>query len=475
MTEIDRKLQDEIVLTVYCGPQPPYKKDGADFPDRITEEQYTLLKNCGMNLVFGHEDIMNKDTESYAFRALDIAQKVGIGYLVKDDFTLRYCGLGKKYKDFRAMTEEERKELDDGFRKSLMRYKDHPAFASVVAADEPGSDMFPGIARAKKVFDEVCPGKIFWVGLYPYYISAAQYQFSWECMDWKGDEIYAPYVKPNILRYEPYLDNYIKTVDNDILCYDAYPFMENGEVKHNVHMILYELQQAYSKAAIDNGKKFWLALQNGGGWCSDERIRITSLGEVALGVSLALAYGAKGMLLYTGCFPNCCWTSKTEHSGVIDLYGNITEQYPLFQYVFMQVKAIQKYIVHASLKGYIVSGEYFGMLPSDEVIERQNAPETIFRGKFPEYANMEINEYKELKKVEASSQAMVSCFDNAGESVFLVVNNSPFVAMDVKLTFDGEYEFEYIVKTVAKTAVTKTLEIYGIPAGENVLVRIIKK
>ena len=41
--DVNKKLQDEIVITTYCGPQPPCNVDGVDYPDRVILEQYKLL------------------------------------------------------------------------------------------------------------------------------------------------------------------------------------------------------------------------------------------------------------------------------------------------------------------------------------------------------------------------------------------------------------------------------------------------
>ncbi|MBR1968700.1 MAG: hypothetical protein IKA11_04830 [Clostridia bacterium] len=474
--DVNKLLNDEIVISTYCGPQPAFELDGISYPDRITEEQYRLLKNSGVNLVFGHEDLMSTENEHLAFRALDIAEKVGIAYMVRDKITLEYAGLGDKYKDFRKMSEEEKLDLDRRFIESLNKYKDKKAFAGIVFIDEPGSDMFDGISRGKKVFESVCPGKIFYVNLFPYYITSKQYQFGWENLDEPTDPLYAPYVRENIYRYERYYNLYKEKVNSEVISYDAYPYASLGAARNSVHRILWEQQQMFSKDARENGKKFWQFLQCGGRWCYDKNIRVTSMGEVQHQISLALAYGAKGLQLYTGCFPNCCIKSPIEHSGIIDRFGNITEQYPLFQYAFMQVKAIQKYLVNATLKGMMVSDKnYFGLLPDKSVIEKITAGETIFNGELPEYENIEIKEYKELKKVTASSQCLVSCFDNGGESVYLLVNNSPYVAADVCLTFDGDYEYEFVKGTIVDRAEGKDLNIYALPAGENVLIRIVDK
>ena len=84
MNYVEQIFNDEIVISVYCGPQPAYERGGIIYPDRICEEQFRLLKSCGINVVYGHEDMMNSPTENKAFEAMDICQKLGMGYMVKD-------------------------------------------------------------------------------------------------------------------------------------------------------------------------------------------------------------------------------------------------------------------------------------------------------------------------------------------------------------------------------------------------------
>ncbi len=481
--DVNKKLQDEIVITTYCGPQPPCNVDGVDYPDRVTLEQYKLLKDNGLNMVFGHEDLMNSPCEHLAFRALDICQELGLAYMVRDKITEEYFSLGTRHKDFRKLTEEEKLDLDNRFIESLNRYKDHPAFAGIVFVDEPGSDMFEGIRRGRDVFERVCPGKIFYCNLFPMYVTARQYQLGWEKIEQELDPTYSIWLdekekryRPNIERFKHHFEKFLDKVDAKVASYDVYPYAYLEERVHNgIHIALWQQQQYVTKRCRELDKDFWQFLQCGGGWCNDPRIRITSFGEVQHQVSLALAYGAKGLQLYTGCFPNCCIKSPLEHSGIIDKNGNITEQYPFFQYAFMQVKAIQKYLVHATLKGMVTSGEYFGLLPERNVIDKVEWNDTIYVGVLPKESNIEIDEYKELKGVSATSQCLVSCFDNDGESVFLIVNNSPYAAADVTLKFDGNYQYEYIKSTVSYKATGSELKICALPAGENVLVRIVGK
>ncbi len=272
----------------------------------------------------------------------------------------------------------------------------------------------------------------------------------------------------------------MKIVDPKFVSFDAYPFVGRKEAENAVHRSLWDMTQYVAYVCAQQGRDYWHVLQCGGRWCNDYNTRITTMGDVNLQVSVALAYGAKTLQLYPGCFPNCC-IGGIEHSSLIDEYGNITEQYPLFQYAFMQVKAIQKYLVHGKLKGMIVSrSPYFGLLPSEEKIKEvesrdANGEMEIFYGNLCADGNMQVSEYKHLKKVESTSQCIVSCFENEKETVYFLFNNSPYVAADVTLTFDDTYIYEHTQRTVTDISNGETLTIHALPAGENVLIRIVGK
>lgn len=472
----EKLFNDEIVVSTYCSPQVPKTYNGVNYPDRIKKEQYELLKKCGVNLCYGQSEKMNTDTEKYAFRALKLCGEVGIKYLVKDDISLEYLGLGDKRRDFRSLSEEEKQALDARFEKSIKRYKDKKAFAGIIFCDEPGSAMFEGIKRGKAVFERLCPDKVCLINLFPYYITDRQYDFGWEYnIPDAPDPLYAPFVRTNMERYKTYFERYAETVNTNVVSYDAYPFCSLGPAKNAVHNILYEQQQYISKYCRDNGKDFWQFLQNGGGWGENENVRVTTFGDVNLQVSLALCYGAKGLQLYTGCFPNDCLIDNVEHSGVIDRFGNITEQYPMFQYAFMQVRAIQKYLVYATLKGIMKSGkDYFGLLPDEKTIAEMQDGDTVFVGDLPKEGNIEISEYASLKSVKATSQCLVGCFDDHGTETYLLVNNSPFVAADATLVFDKNVTVTYIKGTIEKQQTGTEIKFNALPAGENVLVRVEK-
>ena len=93
-----------------------------------------------------------------------------------------------------------------------------------------------------------------------------------------------------------------------------------------------------------------------------------------------------------------------------------------------------------------------------------------YKGKFPPYANYERKEYKELVKVESKYQVLVSCFENNGKRVFMVVNTSPVIATRVRLVFDKVYDYEKIIGANSETGNSEFVEEISLPAGENFVV-----
>ena len=98
----------------------------------------------------------------------------------------------------------------------------------------------------------------------------------------------------------------------------------------------------------------------------------------------------------------------------------------------------------------------------------------ILKNTLEEY-NIETNSYKELVKVDATSQVIVSCFEGECGREFLIVNNSIVTATTFTLTFDKEYDIEYIRNKRKNFRRGNQVTIQALPAGENVLLHLYKK
>lgn len=482
-----QELNNEYIVSVYCGPQPPIEIDGVLYPDRIKEEQFLLLKDLGVNLSYGQCDIMNSPTELYAFKALEICDKVGMGYLVKDQISREYCSLGKefkgyKYKDYRTLTEAEKIDLDERFRQSILRYSNYKSFKGIIFVDEPGTEMFDGIQRAYSVFKSVYPDKVFLVNLYPYNTNSRDFQFAvWqddgkaelrEELQFKVDKTRSNYdgfyVHNIIKKYKIYLDEFFSKVKTSIFSWDLYPFRDWYGYNTLVMRGLYEIPLIAKEFCEKYDLKYWMFLQCGGLW--DAHAKVTTFADVQLSVSLAMALGAKGIQLYTGCFPNDCLPKKTERSGVIDEFGRTTNQYDFYRYAIRQLKAVEKYIISANLTGVIMSGEYYDRTPSVEKLKELDVTD-IYKGKFPIYGDYEnTTPYKEIVEVIADYQVLVSCFEKDGKSLYMIVNTSPVVFTSTTINFNSNYNVKLIQAGETMCLESNHIDIRNLPAGENVLV-----
>ena len=111
-----KKIFDKFIVAMFCSPQPPAEKNGRKFPNKITLEQYLRAKELGFTTVYGHNEIVNTDTEKYAFEALELAEKAGLDYLVKDSIAEEYISLGNRgYRPFSLLSEREKRKLDERF------------------------------------------------------------------------------------------------------------------------------------------------------------------------------------------------------------------------------------------------------------------------------------------------------------------------------------------------------------------------
>src|SRR6056297_3570488 len=138
----------DFMIGAWISPIPG-DYDHLDNPDFINEKQYQYIAEAGLNAIYGLYETVDKN-EADVFRALDMAQKADIYYLVRDRKVLE-C----------KNSSEMKKRLD--------RFMNHPASMGVLAVDEPGYDLFQNISRAKELFKSIYPDKFFYVNMLPLY------------------------------------------------------------------------------------------------------------------------------------------------------------------------------------------------------------------------------------------------------------------------------------------------------------------
>lgn len=461
-------------IGAYCSPQPADSRGDIEYPSKITLEQYKRLADLGVTVVYGHAEAIGRFTEPYVFEALRLCEQVGIQYLVRDLIAEEYVSLGfREYKDWRKLTPAERQDLDERFKKSILRYKDYPAFAGISFYDEPGLDSFEGIAAAKKVFKSVCPDKLFYVNMLPDNCASAILQYG-ACQIGvpESDDPNLAVPLGNESRYHYFLKKYMDTVSPDLYSYDSYPFVSLGGHESIIVIAMYELLQQCAWAEREYGVPFWPFLQVGGMWENSLDTRVTDYAEMCLYANIALAYGAKGLQLFPTCYPNDWLSDRVARAGVIDKFGNETEHYHYLKVIFRQVKACGDLLVRAQPKASVVCGKYEGLLPPEEELQKIPWNEAIFRGRLPQQNSNFVQSWRELVSAEATSQFFIGCFEYEGRSLFYAVNNSITAAANLKLKFSAAHEYTVIRGGIEETLSGDTLFFQRVAAGDGILILI---
>ena len=475
-----RLKEKQIPIGAYCSPQPAFEKDGVQYPSMINVKTYKYLADLGINLVYGHNEILgrSKEDDKNVFEALDCCEQVGIYYLVNDFHFIEYTSIGfDEYPDWRTLSKEKKKDLDERFRQSLRRVKDKKAFAGIFFIDEPGMDSFEGMGAAKRVFDEECPGKMFNVNLFPCEANPWQYHFGWvkegaEKIEITDGAIYNPQNNNDHSdRYKYYLEKYFEQVKPNFYSYDSYPFLNFDGSESLVFRSLYFHLQVGAWVEKTYGVPFWPMMQVGGKWERSSAVRITDFADIQLYVNMALAYGAKGFTLFPTCHPNDWTPDDMAYVGVLDRNGKPTDMYYHYLYAIKQLRSCEKYLLNTKFEGAIVSGKFNDPLTDFSALSDYISP-LVFKGEFPAFNSPLIEKYKELQKVNATNQFFVGCFDCLGKSLFYVVNNSVVTYGNVELKFDKDLTFGLVYKGKESEVKGNTVSIKKVGAGEGFLLYV---
>lgn len=427
-------------------------------PEMRTEDQFRTVVDSGVNLLYG----FNGEDEFL----LSMCKKYRVRYLLKRPIFEEYVAEGGVA--FSGLTEEEKCKLDEKLRRELKKYLFEEMCSGIAFRDEPGVTMFPGIARAKAVFDEMNSGKLFYVNQFPYYISAESMQFGSEKFNLKADIPELSTDFPNNRRYEYFIRRFIREVKPALLSFDAYPFQTLAGAGTAVHEALYELNQFYHEIENETGIPFWSFLQCGGRWEGALDLRVPTHAEVMLNVSIPLLYGAKGLELFPFHFPSC-WKDPDAVAGMTDRNGRPTDLYYDFRFALRQAKEVAKDLLQGKLLGIFCTGKYSGLLPSEKTLKGKLYNETIFRGKLSPFYSCELPNIKGVK-IHATSQLLVGEFQLSRARALFAVNSSNTCALRAEFEFAHEVDLEIVEGGARRKERSKRFSVNCLGAGENILI-----
>lgn len=274
-----------------------------------------MLRDSGINLIYGLYETANDQLDDVQ-KSLDLCQKYGIKYLVRD-----------------SNTNEPDEEL---MRAALEKYAKHPAFAGLKVQDEPGVNSFERFGDAHPIFQKLLPDKYFYINLLPSYSTPAQLQYGAATTQTSGS-----------ITFEQYLDAYIKTVKPKFLSYDYYALTEK---KDFIQTGYFNELSTFRKLGLKNNIPYWVFIQA----CSFNSLtRRPNEAEILWQVNTSLAYGAKGIQYF-------CYFTPIEddifQGNFIDKNGNKTEIYAYGQKANRQIAAVDDVLMNSVSKGVIVTG-----------------------------------------------------------------------------------------------------------------------
>lgn len=436
--------EDVMPVAVYVSPTPEHSEGFNREPSLINDKYYALLKDTGVNVVFGHDENGEDITKN-----LDLCQKYGMAYFLYTNNEFENMGFWKDtaegivcYPDY---SEEEQNTVKQKFLAMIDQYVDHPAFAGIKFSDEVGVDLFPALKAATEIFYENYPNKIIYHNLLGNQASKAMMQYA------PLYEKYTDVDNENIMKngYRSYVTDFVENVPVKYVSYDNYPILTiglNPQWMYNMSTVI--------NIANNHGVAFWNFIQADK---YDETSAVPNEAQMLWQVNTSLAYGAKGMEIFTFFCPISF--IPYEKNGIvvncIDRNGEVNQLYYSTKTALSQVSMMDEVLMNSRWKGLMVSSSGF---PATEVVQ------TDILTSFNHLDNI----------VSTNSHVIVGCFNYQGKTVLLVVNNSVISPTNVILNFNVGTK-GYYIKDSTKfdfTSKNKQLIIPYLVAGGSALVVI---
>lgn len=331
------KNTDKYLITYWCGvPEKYLYTDNGG----VDEARFEEMKEAGLNLIIAcYTPEVNK-------KVLDICEKLGLEAIVYDSRIWRAIAHPEKRRELLFETAED--------------YKSYPALHSYYVADEPNASDFSALSEIVAILHEVDPIHEAYINLFPNYASPKQL----------GNPTYADHV-----------EEYIKTVDPEIVSYDHYHFLTTAPVERADYSGG-EREQMIREAACNKVERpgFFdnfeivrsLSLKHGKPYMiiillvAHGPYRYLSEAEIRWEVFQSLAYGSERLSYFTYWTPGEGGSDGDDfwkwNNGMISQDGKRTEHYYMVKDINVEVSAI----------GYELIGK-----KSLGVFHTVNAPETL--------------------------------------------------------------------------------------------------
>lgn len=460
-------LNGRFPIAAYSPPNPEVTFGGRKFPSAVNEMQYDRMRDLGINLVIGSGEGIGSPQEEEVFRAMELCAERDMFYLPSDQIAREYCSDGVAHPLWRDLSAKQKKDLDERFEESLRRYSGEAGFGGIFFFDEPGAIAFPAVAAAQKVFRRVCPDKLFYVNMFGHCVTPVQFTYGGVIEPGEPEDCFAE--EPKERRYANFVKRYLQQVQPEIYSYDFYPMVTLGGIRTAVHAGMYDLYNLTEACIRESGQDIplWCFLQAGGRWENSLNVRVPILPEVLLQVNALVALGARGLEIFPYYFPACWADDPNVEAGLVDVDGNLTDLWHYYYRAFRPLLIHGEFIGSAEYKGYLLSGEYRGLLPDEGALSTILWNDCIYRGGLKSGPRIEY--FAPILRVESTSELLLGCYEGKYRAVW-AVNNSITNMLNATLYFDRPQRVEIWRGDRCEKKICDVLRIDALEAGDAALI-----
>ena len=383
-------LGDVFPIASYVGPTREYYStyDGCTVANLLREDVFKEISETGINVICGHHE-----SDEDMILMLQYCAKYNMTYLPRIDLAnyARWDDDLQKIVNYDEYTEEEKKAVDDEFRAFLRKWKDYDGFGGITAGDETGMLVTPGYKRMKEVFDEECPGMLFYLNMFgPGADGTGWCDFN----PFETDANNAGLTKDPNITWAKVIDKYASYVNLDVMSFDYYLFTRSELMGTYLFHHINQMRQALSVE-----RPLWYAVLDG----EEHEMRGQSKEESYYQMNAPLAVGVSGLLLYPGFSP--IENGKYAQYNLYDRKtGQPTYYMDWYKDIFGQIHASEKVLMNAAYQGTIIT-EGIGI----SEVATQNPLTNFYR----------------LESVKSTySQIVVGCYTWKGHEVLWIFNNA---------------------------------------------------
>jgi hypothetical protein len=322
-------------ITFWCGPPEPY----------INVEQYRAIADAGFTVVM--PPCEGEATVPRNRKILDLAAKTGLKAIISDarmPLTLTNNPVGKK-----ALN-----DIVNDYRKST-------ALMGYFLTDEPGANRFADLSEVVAELHRLDPDRMVYINLLPNYASS---------------DLNANPSQLNSLTYGQYLSRYMEVVKPDVLSWDHYHFLKDGDRPGFFGNLAAGQRAARSTVPPTPFWQIVLSVQHGS-------YRALTEGELRFEAMQTLAYGGHGLVYFTYWQPND--PSFQWSNAIRNRDGSPGPLYAAVKAVNSEVKALGTYLFEAQVEETFQSGAHMppdGAAASDDSIVKVSGDSDLTVGTF---------------------------------------------------------------------------------------------